>query len=119
MEVERSSFGGERMNTERRRGARLPFIASAEVVDAQSGTKMNVRVSELSSHGCYLDTINSLPIGSHIQLKIVTDTETFEAPATVIYAHPNFGMGVAFTEMKPESLAILQKWLASATAAKG
>lgn len=106
------------MDSERRRGPRLPFIASAEVVDAQSGTKMNVRVSELSLHGCYLDTINSLPIGSRITLRIVTDTETFEAPAAVIYAQPNFGMGVAFVEMKRESLAILQKWLA-ATAAKG
>ena len=107
------------MDSERRRGPRLPFIASAEVVDAQSGTKMNLRVSELSLNGCYLDTINSLPIGSRITLRIVTDTETFETPATVIYAQPNFGMGIAFAETKPESLAILQKWLASATAAKG
>lgn len=79
---------------------------------------MNLRVSELSLYGCYLDTINSLPIGSRIQVKIVTDAETFEAPGTVVYAQPNFGMGIAFGELKPQSLAILQKWLASPTTAK-
>ena len=106
------------MEKEKRRGPRVPFIASAEVVEAQSGARMNLRVSELSLYGCYLDTINALPIGSRIQLKIVTDTETFEAPATIIYAQPNFGMGVEFDEIKPQFLAMLTRWLASATAAK-
>lgn len=103
------------MERERRRVPRFPFIASAEVVEETSGAKMKVRVSELSLYGCYLDTINSLPMGSRVQVKIVTDAESFEAPATIIYAQPNFGMGLAFGEIKPPYLAILQKWLGSAT----
>jgi hypothetical protein len=32
----------------------------------------------------------------------------------VIYAQPTLGMGVAFREVKPAFLAVLQKWLRQA-----
>ncbi len=47
-------------------------------------------------------------------VKIVAGGQSFEASATVIYAQPTLGMGMAFREVKPVFLSILQKWLRQA-----
>jgi myo-inositol-1-phosphate synthase len=44
----------------------------------------------------------------------VSGGQFFEASATVIYAQPTLGRGVAFREVKPTNLAVLQKWLRKA-----
>lgn len=44
-------------------------------------------------------------------IKIYTDAEFFEAQALVMYAEPNLGMGVKFTEVKPHFLTVLEHWL--------
>ena len=36
----------------------------------------------------------------------------FEAKATVTYSQVAMGMGLAFTEVKPEHLAVLRAWVA-------
>jgi len=72
------------------------------------------RVNELSLYGCYLDTITPLPRGAKVIVKIISGGQFFEAGATVIYSQPSLGMGVAFREVKPVFLAVLQNWLRQA-----
>jgi hypothetical protein len=96
---------------ERRRTPRYPFIAVAELIEEQSRTKMDTRVSELSLHGCYFDMVNPLPDGTPIHVKIYFENEFFEAKGKVIYAHPNLGMGATFDEIPSYSMPILKKWL--------
>ncbi len=40
------------------------------------------------------------------------DLREFEALAVVSYAHASMGMGLAFTEIKPEHQAVLRSWIA-------
>src|SRR5438477_30287 len=54
------------MEQERRRMPRVPFVASAELLEVDNGTRMNAQVSELSLHGCYVDTLNPLPKGTSV-----------------------------------------------------
>lgn len=75
---------------------------------------MHARVSHLSLYGCYVDMSNPLPGGTHIHVKIFTDTDFFEAGATVLYSQPNLGMGLAFRDVRPHFLPTLQKWLLQA-----
>ena len=96
---------------ERRRVPRFPFVASAEVVDPKSKSKLNARVSELSLYGCYVDTINPLPKGASVFIKIFTTVDFIEANGMVAYVHPNLGMGIAFFDVNPHFLPILQVWL--------
>jgi hypothetical protein len=96
----------------RRAVPRYAFIAEAELADDASSARMNVRTSELSLKGCYLDMLNLLPEGSTVHLRITKDTGIFECKGRVIYIHPGLGMGVAFTEMAPKDKAILDGWLA-------
>jgi hypothetical protein len=52
---------------------------------------MSARISDLSVSGCYVDTINPLPDGTLVQVKIITETQIFEAPACVVYSHTHLG----------------------------
>jgi PilZ domain len=97
-----------------RRTPRYLFGAPAELLVQHSDAKMLVRVKELSLHGCYLDASIPLSTETSVQIKIFGSHDYFEASATVIYAHPNLGMGLAFREVKPAFGAVLQKWLLQA-----
>lgn len=99
------------MDQERRRTPRIPFIASAEVLAEDAGSQLQVRISDISVSGCYVDTINPLPDGTSVQVRIFNNSQRFEAPATVIYSHAHLGMGLAFREVQSNSQTVLQNWL--------
>jgi hypothetical protein len=99
------------MEHEHRGAPRFSFIAAAEVLAENNGSRMSARVSDLSVSGCYVDTINPLPDGTLVQVKIITETQIFEAPARVVYSHTYLGMGLAFREVLPNFMAVLQNWL--------
>jgi PilZ domain len=99
------------MDQERRRAPRFPFIASAEVLEERAGMRLDVRISDISATGCYVDTINPLVDGTAVSLKILTESHVFEAPATVVFSHPHLGMGLMFGEVLSDSKGVLQTWL--------
>jgi hypothetical protein len=68
-------------------------------------------VTELSRYGCYLETTRPLVRGTRVTLKIFDEGRLFEAIATVLYARPPLGMGVAFREVKSAFQSILEEWL--------
>jgi FKBP-type peptidyl-prolyl cis-trans isomerase 2 len=102
------------MDEDRRRAPRFPFIASAEVLAESAGMRMAARISDISATGCYVDTINPLAGGTAVRVKILNETQAFEAPAMVVYAHTHLGMGLMFGEVLPISQDVLQNWLPAA-----
>jgi len=96
---------------ERRRTPRYVFFASAELLEVKSEVRVASRVSELSLHGCYLDMMNPFPKDTQVLLRIWTDEKIFQTKGRVIYSQPNMGAGVAFLDMEPMYLEILQQWL--------
>jgi hypothetical protein len=91
----------------RRTSPRFTFIADAEIV----GLGDRSRVSELSERGCYIDTINPLPKGTELRLRIRYGCSSCEFPGKVIYTHAGFGMGVVFSELTAEQSSTLGVWL--------
>ena len=100
------------MTSERRRAPRCPLIASAEVIEVQTKTRLRARISDLSIVGCYLDTTNSLPAGTEVLVHIANNKEIFGALGIIAYCHPNMGMGVRFTDVPLDQHEILEKWVA-------
>jgi hypothetical protein len=98
--------------SQKRSVKRCLFVASAEVNELGSATKLVIRTSELSIGGCYLDTINPFPEGTTIHCRILRDNGVFESKAKVVYSNPGFGMGVAFISVTPDQRTILEDWLA-------
>jgi hypothetical protein len=101
------------MNQERRRTPRFPFIASAEVRPENTGPQLAARISDISATGCYVDTINPLPDGTSVHVKIFTESLLFETSATVVYSHTHLGMGLRFGEVPPNSHSVLKNWLSA------
>lgn len=99
------------MDQEQRREQRHAFIAQAEVLEQNSGALMSSQISDLSLGGCYVDTVNPLPDGTPVHLKILTETHSFEAPAKVVYSHAFLGMGVKFLDVQPKFEEVLRLWL--------
>ena len=98
-----------------RRGFRFTFNASAEIApeDSPSAT-VSVRATEISLHGCYLESPSPFAELSPVFVKIFHAHEYFEARGTVIYVKPAVGMGVEFRELKPHCRVVLQKWILAA-----
>jgi hypothetical protein len=65
-----------------------------------------------------VDTLSPYPLGSSLSIKLFTETEFFEAQASVIYSRPEEGMGLMFRETKPYYLMVLRKWLLAAMIGK-
>jgi positive regulator of sigma E activity len=91
------------------RTTRFPFLASAEV--ASDNSVELTRVTELSRHGCYLETTRHRKAGTRVTVKIINKDQIFEATATVLYSRPTMGMAVAFREVKPLFRSMLKDWL--------
>ena len=89
--------------------SRFPFSASAEV--ASDDSVEVTRVTELSRHGCYLETTKHRTAGTRVTVKIMSKDQIFEATATVLYSRPMMGMAVAFREVKPLFRSMLKDWL--------
>jgi len=106
------------MEQERRRSPRYPFAGSIEMREGASEDKRTARVKELSLNGCYVDIESPYPIGSSLAIKLFTETEFFEAQASVIYSQPDQGMGLMFRETKPYYRMVLRKWLLAAMMGK-
>jgi hypothetical protein len=97
---------------DRRTHPRYKFIATGEVLEAESGARIEMRVRDLSQQGCYLDTDNALPLGTVTDVRITKRAQLFEARARVVYSRAGAGMGLVFTAIEPDRLRTLETWLA-------
>ncbi len=99
------------MYQERRRGPRYPFIATAELIEQRADVRIASRVSELSSHGCYLDMMNPFPTGTMVLVKISAGEAFFQAKGKIVYSQMNMGAGVGFLQIDPDSQVVLERWM--------
>lgn len=102
----------EAPSDERRCSKRTAFVAPVELIDVRSGSRIKARIADLSLHGCYVDTLNPLPVGSGVHLQIQKSGETLDVLAKVSSQHPGSGMGLEFSDTAPEQRAMLRSWLA-------
>jgi hypothetical protein len=92
------SFKGAATEGDRRRHKRHAFSATAEVVDMVSGARLSSRAADLNQGSCYLDSLNPLPIGSNLCVRIRWCGAELTCTAVVRNSQPGMGMGVGFTE---------------------
>ena len=99
----------------RRANPRFSFFADAEVT-LRDGTGVLAQVAELSSRGCYIDTLEPIPSHTKLRLRICDGMSTCELHGKVLYMHSGggfgiFGMGVLFEEMGAEQHSAINAWL--------
>ena len=99
----------------RRANPRFSFFADAEVT-LRDGTGVRAQLAELSSRGCYIDTLEPIPVRTKLRLRICDGMSTCELHGKVLYMHSGggfgiFGMGVLFEEMGAEQHSAIDGWL--------
>jgi hypothetical protein len=87
-------------------------VLAADVVELPRGARLSARTADISRTGCYIDTLNPLPQGFRVRLRITHHDEVFEAIGRVVYVSSGLGMGVVFVEVTAEQQARLDLWLA-------
>ena len=100
------------VGVERRCAPRFAMVLSAEVVELPRGARLSARTADISRTGCYIDTLNPIPAGSQVRVRITHHEEIFEAVGRVVYLSPGLGMGIAFLTVEPEQHRKLDRWFA-------
>jgi hypothetical protein len=98
------------MADERRRAARHPFFASAEITEPRSRYSVTAQTNELSRHGCHIDILSPLASGSLVKVRILHGGEAIDVAARVAHSRPNVGMGLSFDAT--DAPDVLERWLA-------
>jgi len=99
----------------RRTNPRFSFFADAEVT-LGDGRWVPAQLTELSLRGCYIDTLEPIPVGAKLRLRICDAVNTCELHGEVIYMDSGsgmamYGMGVAFGEMGAEQQSAIDAWV--------
>jgi hypothetical protein len=97
--------------SERRRHSRFPLTASIKVIESKSGVGITGRTNDLGLGGCYVDCMNSFPVGADVLVRIMRGEDLFETQAKVAYSQIGMGMGLEFVSTVPAHRQLLQKWL--------
>ena len=103
----------------KRRTPRFAFSAEAEI-KLRDGKSLPAQISELSARGCYVDTLEFVPLGEELELSICDPTNVCEVHGKVIYEHSGgglgmVGMGVVFGEMNEQQHSTIDLWLRQAS----
>jgi hypothetical protein len=101
--------------TDRRDSPRFALTLVAVVTEIATSNVLNARSSDVSRSGCYIDTLQPLPLGASVKVLLRSGDENFETPAKVVYMCPGLGMGVNWGLSLPDKTqALLDRWLAIA-----
>ena len=109
--LDRTAVVSRRTSIERRDSMRYPMSAFAEIVEAQSRTKMSARISDISRTGCYAEMMSPFPLGDLVKMRIMKNKTPFLAQAQVTNTSCGMGMGLKFTTVEPEQVDMLEKWI--------
>jgi PilZ domain len=105
------SYASGKLGRERRLAVRHSFTAAAVVISPQGQMHVQARCADLSTNGCYVDTMNPYPEGTRVHLQLKRKEQLFETAASVRSSHVGMGMGLAFHERAPEQKSLLSDWL--------
>jgi len=95
---------------ERRENPRFKITVPVELYLEGKDTPYRTATSDLSLHGCYIETIFPFPIGTVLELKLQL-TGTLLVLAIVATSDPQVGNGIKFTKMLPEDIDELRAFL--------
>ena len=97
---------------DRRTQPRYRFTAYAEVIDTVTGRNVEANIVDLSERGCHVETSKTFALGAETKVLIKKGGDSFATQARVVYSSGS-GMGLAFSDIPPDQLPILESWLGS------
>ncbi|HJQ24538.1 MAG TPA: DUF4388 domain-containing protein [Blastocatellia bacterium] len=95
------------LGKERREAKRISYICEVECEGAGI-SRMATRITDLSTTGAFIDSMINYAPGTQLTLKFRVKDQLIETEGEVRYSLRQMGMGVQFTNMRPEHLALLE-----------
>jgi hypothetical protein len=96
---------------DRRYTIRHPFAANAELVDLESGAKVEGVTSDISLGGCFVCTSKPLPISVRARMTLERKGQKLEALVVVRIVKPRIGMGIEFLDVEEPYNEVLASWI--------
>jgi hypothetical protein len=93
------SAQNEYHGVEKRRTPRYKCEGRVELYEAGCDVHTSAALTDLSLHGCYVETQATYPVGTTLAMKLNTNGRKFELSGVVRVHYPSLGMGIAFVEM--------------------
>ncbi|PYU60900.1 MAG: hypothetical protein DMG55_09450 [Acidobacteria bacterium] len=107
---------GSPTQVERRRATRHHFVSAVEVINVESRKQLISLTRDLSLCGCFVTVKAPSPKGTRVSLKISNSKANFSAVGNVTHNLPYEGMGIEFVQVEGKDQAVLEEWLAEASA---
>ena len=98
------------VTVERRSAPRHAMVLAADVIELPRGAKLNASTADICLTGCYMNTLNPVPQGSEVRLRITHGTESFVSLGRVVYVSYGLGMGIAFINVEDDQRTRLERW---------
>jgi hypothetical protein len=90
---------------------RYPWGISVLLTDVLSGTEIEGQTKDLSLFGCSVTAPHLFPKGASVRIKLCHRDAYVTGFARVVYASPQLGMGLAFTNIEGSDERILDEWI--------
>lgn len=98
---------------ERRKNPRYKISIGLEIRDESNHAKMQVRTTDMSVGGCYIETFLPLKIGTKLSVEMWVNTDKITISAVVRTSDPGVGMGIEFLDLNCEEELHLERLLRS------
>jgi hypothetical protein len=95
-----------------RRVPRYTFTVDAALTDTLNRVQMRARTTTLGVYGCGIATSKPLAQGTGVKVRLFHRGTEVKALGIVAYVRTDLDMGIAFTDIDPESERILNMWIA-------
>ena len=96
---------------DRRYTIRYPFAADAELIELESGKRVEGVTSDISFGGCFICTSKAMPINSRARLRLTWKNQALETLVAVRIVKPRVGLGIEFFDLEPRNHALVAEWI--------
>ncbi len=98
-------------DSNRRRWHRHKICLPLELRDERVNAPLRINATDVSGNGCYVETMQPLPLGTVLRLDFWLDSEHIKITAVVRTCDPGVGNGIEFTGMPPDTKERMQTYL--------
>jgi hypothetical protein len=96
---------------DRRYCIRYPFAADVELLDMESGSRIEGVTSDISMGGIFVCTSRPLPSNSRVRVTLSRKDQKVEALGVVRIVKPRIGLGIEFMDVEPPYHEVLRRWV--------
>ncbi len=100
--------------SDKRQYPRAPWLVEAQIWCRDEDVHWDVRLTDISEGGCFVDTLVPLSEGSAVSLRVKDGSGTIEIPGKILYGQPTIGSAIAFEPLDANLRLRINKIVAQA-----